>query len=206
MMAATCWAAAPKAGVTIDKQDVVVETRHFDPANKPKEMPPIKPPEVAVADSQVQCEVGAGYNVTVQSQSADQTVVRIRVTSVQVKLGLKIVLWLPNGVDARTKAHEEGHQRISEKFYANAHETARSMAAQYIGQTAVGKGDSVESAGNAAIQPLMQRLSGQYMDAVYKPLSRVQAIYDQITDHGRKKIKEDDAIEQAMARWEKEGK
>ena len=73
-----------------------------------------------------------------------------------------------------------------------------------IGQRRVGKGNACDAAAQAAIKEAGDQLCGDYMAAVQFPATRVQELYDQITDHGRNRIRETSAIQRAVDQQKKE--
>ena len=60
----------------------------------------------------------------------------------------------------------------------------------HIGQRRVGKGSDCDAAAQTAIKEAGDQLCGDYMVAVQYPATRVQELYDEITDHGRNRIRE----------------
>jgi hypothetical protein len=190
--------------VTVNKAAPAVETKVYDPRNPPKEMPKLNPPEVAVADSQLQIASNFTSIVEQQGQRNGSASATVRVRGASLQLTLKIVIWLPPNVDAKTRAHELAHQRISERHYRDAEKVAKRLGEGYLGKTFTAEANTAAAAAEKAQQQAMAALSKENMAAVYTPLSRAQAIFDRITDHGRNGVSEDGAIERAIEEAAKE--
>jgi hypothetical protein len=188
--------------LTVKVQPASVQTRYFDPAAPPKQMPPLKPGEAAVTESDF--SVQAQMQVTILRQRIDAETGRctatIRVDSVTVTTGLAITIWLPRGAADKLRAHEEGHQRISERFYRDAKAIAQRLARPRIGQTLTGQGADVHQAAQAAMSQSMDKLNGDWMKQISLAAQAVQERYDTLTDHGRNDLDEDQAIDKAMAK------
>ena len=64
----------------------------------------------------------------------------------------------------------------------------------------------VDAAAQTAIKQAGDQLCGDYMAAVQFPASRVQELYDEITDHGRNRLREPVAIQRAIDQQKREEK
>jgi len=195
---------AEQAAVVIEREPPTVETRTFDPKNPPATMPALRPGEAAVTESNFACQTLIGATVTDQLPSRDGCTATLRITSVKTSIKLGIVIWLPVRGSKKLTAHEQGHRTIDERFYADAEAVARRLSQELIGQRRVGKGADCDAAAQAAIKEAGNQLCAEYMAAVQHPAARVQEIYDEITDHGRNRIGEAEAIKRAAARQQKE--
>lgn len=184
--------------IVINKTPVEVKIRTFNPQKPPAEMPPLKGDEAAVAVSQFGCEAAISVLIT---QSGDEIAPKreVKIESVKVTLQLWVTIWLPNNAPQKLKAHEQGHRRISEKFYENAEKIAAELARPLVGQALEAAGADLDSAVQQAIEQTVRQFCGEYMNQTHFPAERVQKIYDKITDHGRNSLAEDKAIEQALA-------
>ena len=190
--------------VVIEREPPSVETRTFDPRNPPATMPALRPGEAAVTESNFACQTVIGASVVDQVRSRDGCTATVQITSVKTSIRLGIVIWLPTNGSRKLTAHEQGHRTIDERFYAGAEEIATRLSKELIGQRRVGKGSDCDAAAQAAIKDAGNRLCGDYMAAVQQPAARVQELYDDITDHGRNRIHEAEAIKRAVARQQKE--
>lgn len=194
----------PSEEVVIERSAPEVETRTFDPKNPPPEMPPLRAGEAAVTESNFSCQTVIAATIIDQIPSAAGCTATVRITSVKTTLKLGIVIWLPVKGTKKLTAHEEGHRNIDEKFYEDAEAIARKLSTEMVGRRRVGKGPDCDAAAQAAIKEAGEQLCGDYMSAVQYPATRVQELYDEITDHGRNRIKEAAAIKQAIAQQKKE--
>jgi hypothetical protein len=198
-------AAAPKKDpVSLIKPPPQVQTKTFDPRNPPPDMPPLSPQEAAVTHSEFAASSQVEVLVLADTTTAGRTTSRIKVESLSCALSLNITLWLPEKATRPLIEHEQAHQRISELFYKDADQPVRNLAKQYIGQTLVGQGSSADAARNAAMEKLTTALNSAYMTYAQIPAARVNQIFDDITDHGRKNIAIDKAIEQSLAQYRAE--
>lgn len=194
---------AARNPVRIDKRPLVQETRHFKPADPPPQMPRLTPPETAVAESKFEACVSTN-TVIAQSRTTGQTTrATVRLTSLEVQITLKVILWLPEKAPRKTVVHEEGHARISDHFYQSAHEVAAAAVRPFIGRTFSGEGPDIQTAGHAATQAAARQSSDACLLAIRQPMEQVQQTYDDLTDHGRNSLDEDEAIRRALARHEK---
>jgi hypothetical protein len=188
----------PDNAVKVNKRPATVRQETFNPRNKPANMPKLGATEAADCQSQfgVGCQVGV--EITQDNDAAGQHEVTVKVENIAVSTTLAITVWLPTNATAQLKAHEEGHRKIAESFYKNAEEVARAAAGDYVGKSLAGRGKTTEAAANAAINQAISNINGKYMAATQIPSAKVNDAFDQITNHGRKNIPVDKAIETAM--------
>jgi hypothetical protein len=196
--------ATTESAVVIDRAAPDVNTRYFDPKNPPPDMPALRPGEAAVTESNFSCQTVIAATIIDQLPSSGGCTTTVRITNVKTTIKLGIVIWLPERGSRKLTAHEEGHRAIDERFYADAEGVARKLSEPMIGQRRVGKGNTCDAAAQAAIKEAGDQLCGDYMAAVQFPATRVQELYDQITDHGRNRIRETSAIQRAVDQQKKE--
>jgi hypothetical protein len=196
--------ATNESAVVIERAVPEVKTRMFDPKNPPSDMPALRPGEAAVTESNFSCQTVIAATIVDQLSSSGGCTATVRITNVKTTIKLGIVIWLPDGGSRKLTAHEEGHRAIDERFYAGAEEAARQLSEPMIGQRRVGKGRDCDAAAQAAIKEAGDQLCGDYMAAVQFPATRVQELYDEITDHGRNRIREATAIQRAVDQQKKE--
>lgn len=180
---------AVRAEVKVEKKPPAVEYKAFDPASPPEGMPPLKGGEAAVTVATFPCDVRLGVEMTQRVMPNDKTFVTYRVARVTVSLSLTVVVWLPEGADARVKAHQEGHRRIAEQAYERAEAAARQAAAKIDGHRVGGDAPNLpeaEKKANERVVALNERLTKEYAEAVSTPTARVREIYDELTGHGAK--------------------
>jgi hypothetical protein len=163
-------------------------------------MPQLKPGEAAVTESNFSCRTNTSVVVLRQtSDSAGSYSATVKVEKMTVTLGLEIVIWLPEGGQRKLGEHEQGHQRISEHFYATGKEITTALAQAEIGREYSASASSAEEAVDTAIREAGNAVCEQYMSRVQMRAANVQELYDKLTDHGRNRLDEDTAIERATA-------
>jgi hypothetical protein len=186
------WAPAA-AQVKVTRTPPEVKTHTFQPKKPPAEMPPLSPGEAAVTQSKIACRVKFEIDIT-QVPGEPPTA---KVVGLDATLQLSIAIWLPTRARAKIRAHENGHREISETYYAKAEQAAREIANKFIGR-------QVELPGvdPAQTTPIIQRLADEFYEEHLRrieiPLHKVQENYDRLTDHGRDKMSEEEAIKHAM--------
>ena len=181
------------AQVEVTRKPPSAVTKTFNPDRPPREMPPLRDGEAAVCESKFLCQV----QVEVEVSTAPGERPECRITGIKSELRLDVVIWLPTDGTAKIRHHEDGHRRISEHFYADAEQVAKKIAEEYMGQEL-----EIKSADPADTRPVIQRIANEfcqkYLAAVEMPSEKVQMKYDQLTDHGRNKLGEREAIKRAM--------
>jgi hypothetical protein len=156
-------------------------------------MPPLKPGEAAVCESKFLCQV----QVEVEISSAPGERPECKIAGIKSELRLDVVIWLPSDGTHKIRVHEDGHRQISESFYARAEEVAKKLGQKYIGQAL-----EVKSADQAETRPVIQRVANEfcqeYLGTIEVPSEKAQMKYDELTDHGRNKLTEREAIRRAL--------
>src|SRR4051812_4559037 len=84
-------AAAPADAVTVGKAPANVEVRTFDPAHRPKDMPPLRTDEAAVTESSFACAV----QVEVESKVVGDAPVKTKIVALKVDLRMDVTEWVP---------------------------------------------------------------------------------------------------------------
>ena len=185
---------AAAAEVEVARKAPTTAIKTFNPKRPPKEMPPLRPGEAAVCESKFLCQVQV--EVEISSGAGEPT--QCKVTGVKAELRLDVVIWLPSDATHKIRVHEDGHRQISEHFYARAEEVAKQIGAKYVGKEL-----EVKSAEPAETRPIIQRVANEfcqeYLGTIEVPSEKVQMKYDQLTDHGRNKLSEREAIRRALA-------
>jgi hypothetical protein len=181
------------AQVEVTRKPAVVTTKVFNPKRPPKEMPPLKPGEAAVCESKFLCQV----QVEVEISSTPGERPECKIAGIKSELRLDVVIWLPSDGTHKIRVHEDGHRQISESFYARAEEVAKKLGQKYIGQAL-----EVKSADETETRPVIQRVANEfcqeYLGTIEVPSEKAQMKYDQLTDHGRNKLSEREAIRRAL--------
>jgi hypothetical protein len=176
--------------VTIEKAKVKVEYKTFDPNHLPDPPPPVDNGESAVTvyGFGVETDLQYTYGEAPRGGAGGGGPVKMdfRMERVTLKLSMTITVWLPEGANEQLKAHEEGHRRIAEIFYADADKAARKVASRAAGKSVSGEGKDISTAGRAAVEKVNKSLCDDFLKAVADPCQRSQEAFDRITDHGRK--------------------
>ena len=193
--------AAQPADVTVTRQPPTIVRRTFDPSNPPKDMPPLLDNEAAVTHTVFGIQTELTYEPVQQPRKGDTVVVSIKIDSIAIKTTLQTIIFLPPNAPAALRSHEEGHRRISDSFYTDTATIARGVAQPYVGKTVTAEGKDLAAAKQAAVDRVMGEINNAYMQQTRTPTERVNDLFDQITDHGRKQISVDEAIKQAMEQY-----
>lgn len=196
-------AAVRGPNVSVTKQPATFTTKTFDPANPPAEMPQLQPGEAAQTQYTFGITVGLTYVPSADNDGGNVTA-SIRVNAIQLKTSLSIVEFLPPNAPAQLKAHENGHRRIAETFYKDAEPIAQKIGQKYVGGAYDGHGADFAAAKQDAVNRLSAEITKAYMESTRIPAMRVNDLFDQITDHGRKRIAVDEATRQAMEKYREE--
>jgi len=182
------------AEVKITRTPAAVSRKTFNPDRPPPEMPPLSGDEAAVTQSKFACGVKLDVEIT-QEGNAKPTA---KIAGVDATLKLDVVEWLPTNVSPKIRAHEDGHRQISEHYYAQAEQSARDLAARYVGKTL-----DIASTDEKETQPIIQRAANEfcqeYLGKVEVPSQAAQEKYDQLTEHGRNKLSEKEAVKRSIA-------
>ncbi len=185
-------------GAQVDWTAPIVETRRFDPARQPPEMPKLHYPEAAETVTSFSCQTAVSAALENEKSANGRTDVVVRVKSVDFKSKVSVVMWLPNKVTKKIVAHEDGHRQLSEIFYDAAREPVIAACQNRIGQLYSGSGNTSAAAVRDAIDKAIAEINNIYVNATNKSASPVQQRYDIITRHGTNKVPEDEAIRMAL--------
>jgi hypothetical protein len=180
------------AGPVIDKQPVHFETRTFDPAAPPADMPPLKSAEYAQCDSNFLSNGNVG-GVTRQTDATHGTVT---ITRIKVTLQLNITIWAPAGASQHVIDPEQGHRQISEFYYQTADQVAARIAANYMGKQAEVSGANLDAESTQWMQQMANEITEEYNKELNP--EPTQLLFDTITDHGRNDVVTRDAVVHAL--------
>jgi hypothetical protein len=183
--------------VTVDRKTPTTRTRVFDPKSPPPDLK-LSGKEAAITRSLFQCQVAISYVVTSKSSDGDRSRATIRVDGLKFELSLDNTLFLPKNANRKLIAHEEAHRQVAESAYESAGDTARRLATPLIGRSFSATASTPEAAASKASQAVIQKLSNDYMATAPAIADRVNDIFDDLTDHGRNRLPEADAIRQAF--------
>lgn len=179
-------------GSIINKQAVHFTNRTFDPGAPPTDMPPLRTGEYAECDSNFLSSASVGG----ETRQTDATHGTVTITQVKVTLQLNITIWAPGGATQHVMEHEEGHRQISEFYYQTADQTARRIAANYMGKQVEFTGANSDAESTRILEQLAHEITEEYnMELNPEP---TQLLYDTITDHGRNEVVVRDAVAHAL--------
>ena len=183
---------AEKAPVQIIKEPAVVASRTFDPAAPPADMPPLRPYEIAVCDS----DFVSNASVEGESRQEDAAHATITITHVNVTLQLHVTIWVPREAPQHVVEHEDGHRQISEYYYQSADKIADQIAERYIGRQIEISGSDLNGASSDTLQQLAAEITAEYNKELNP--GPTQELYDTITDHSRNETVAKDAAVAAI--------
>lgn len=183
--------------VEVTKEASTVEKKVFD-----KKFPPA---EVGKEDSTTVydyvCEPELEYDIQDQNQIARnrwQAIVtpkRARVT-----LKLPITVWLSQTIPNRRADFEDGHVKVCQRVFVDAHEAASAACHRVIGRSFFGEGTDLETAKKNAIEIARQEIRAQYLSAVDTKAKDVLVIYDFYAPKWRKSA--DILVDKALQEYE----
>lgn len=195
---AVALAAAAEQPVTIDRKSPTTHTRTFDPKSPPPDVH-LTGHEAAYTRSTFLCSAAVAYRVISKNADGPRSTATIRIDTIKVELTLDDTLFLPKNATKKLTAHEQGHRQIAEMIYdAGAEPAARKLAEPLVGRTFTATGSDPDAAASAASKSAIQKLCDDYMLTVPSRSSTVNDVFDKLTDHGRNKLAEADAIRQSF--------
>jgi hypothetical protein len=200
------WADEPKKVIVIDKKPVEVERKTFDPKSPPPDMPRLEPHEAAITRYQFSWASNVAYSIN-KTGDGGSTTCTATVETLNITLGLHVVIWLPDNATPKLRSHEEGHREIAEMYYEAAEEIAEQVAAPITAKPYPATGSDCEAKIKSVMDAAINKAGEKWIEAVTGPAGRVEDIFDELTDHGRKlMLTEKDAIAQSVAQYEKDRK
>jgi hypothetical protein len=179
--------ASAEDAIKVVKNKPVVQYKRFDPANLPDPPPPLGPGEAAVTEYSFGINSNGRFSYPGPDKPAGgSNKYEVKIEQISLTLDLKVTIWLPKNCPKPLEAHEDGHLKIAEAFYADAEKTARLLALKAIGTKATGEGKDIQTAGGNAMEKVNQKLLDDYLDKVQKPAETAQVAFDRLTAHGTK--------------------
>jgi hypothetical protein len=195
-------AATASARVTVKREPVDVQYKTFDPANPPAEMPRLNPREVAVTISTFRIQAAVDYELADRKPNPGGWTSTVDVHGLTITLQLHVVIYTPQGVSDKLKAHEEGHRKIAEQIYQErAIPAARAAGALLDGKHLSGDGPDWKTAAANAVNPLVAEMGRIYLQRTTDVSDEVNNDYDDLTAHGVNDKPEAEAIKQAFDRY-----
>lgn len=191
------------AATKVTRKPPKVEYKHFDPANKPADMPKMNPGEIAFCKGDYDIQVQLVYAPSVRKVGG-KYVAKLVVDDVIAEIALTNQIWLPHGASDKLKAHEEGHRQIAEMiFNTTAEKAVRAAADKLDGRKFEGQGATAKEARDAADAAMKEAhlaMVQSYHDMTSRAGQKTQELYDRITAHGvQMDVTEAEAIARAFA-------
>jgi hypothetical protein len=125
-----------------------------------------------------------------------------RLAEVKLALSLPIKITLPEGAIAPLKAHEEGHRKISEHFYAKCPEVAQRLSETLRDRDFNSSESELIKAEELLTAQATAMIQLSYYKQAMEPCRWAQKYYDDITEHGSNGMNSDDGVAKAIARYE----
>ncbi len=145
------------------------------------------------------------YDTFPEQISDGRSSMRIRIRTVELKLTMNTTIWLKENASEQLVAHELGHRSIGEYSYNRADSIAKALGEKLIGKSFEAVGATSDEAEAAARRKAGEEWLAGYLHLVNDTAKRVQELYDQVTDHGRRReIAVSDGIQQAIERYREE--
>ena len=195
--------------VKIEKGEVKVEYKTFDPRNLPNPPPPLTGDEAAVCvySFGVESNVKYSFRAPANRQGTAAVATNVELGGVDVRLSLSVVIWLPTNATPQLKAHEEGHRTIAEHYYKDAEQIARRHARPLVGRKIPIRASDLDAAAQAEMEKVNRQLCDKVIAELEGPCTKAQDVYDDITDHGRKaKPTSEEALKTSIDRASGKGK
>jgi hypothetical protein len=122
--------------------------------------------------------------------------------TMNVSLGLDIVIILPKNETGKLKDHEEGHRKIAEFFYALGPQTARVAGKTLTEDELLAYERDPESiTPDVIIKTRLTNFAREYQKRIREVCSQANDYYDMLTDHGRNNMDTDQAVQSAILRY-----
>lgn len=197
LLVAAAASSAP-ADIVVQKKPPNIERKTFDPKKRPPEMPELKHGEEALCTYNFTCETKLMLRPSKRDLGNGNCRASLTITKTTMIIGVDIVIWNPTNATDKLKAHEEGHREIAERIYAAADQHARKAADIVDGRRFEGEGENCEAQANQKLNDAVQQVGAAYLKLTADPCTRLQEIFDDLTDHGRKPMPEQEAIKRAL--------
>ncbi|MGF1634488.1 MAG: hypothetical protein ACFCVE_11610 [Phycisphaerae bacterium] len=194
--------AAGSVQVVLD-EPVLSEVR-FDPANPPPQMPAMKPDEKGFNWADFHVNVRLRFQIPREFERNGTWTSRLKVTDVTVNASLKDTIYLPHKAPAKLVAHEEGHRRLNLLVWKDAEAAGRAAGRKVINRTFTGTGPTREAARKQASEEASGLVTQTFLETTQGRASKLHEAYDDLTDHGRKPIGEDEAIKRVLDEQKKD--
>jgi hypothetical protein len=191
---------AAEPSIVIETPPATIVYKTYDPDHPTDDMPGLTPPDVGLCVSEFGCEM------KMTTTTVDGRPTETKIEGVRMVTRLKITIWTRVLAPEREVRHEEGHRAISEAYYRRADAVARTLAEEVVGRrlfrvlrkrdrAAARRADTVA----AACDALEGQLLEEYLAQTHWRCAFAQECLDEITDHGRNDVPEEQAVARAIA-------
>ncbi len=161
--------------IEVTKSASTVEKKVFDKKFPPKEA--LKEESTTVYE--YKCDGDVDYEVVDENKvSRNKSQVQIKITRARATLKLPITVWLSQTIPNRRADFEDGHVKVLQRIFVDAHEAANAACRRVIGRTFFGEGDDLEVAKKNAVEIAKQEIKSEYLQAVDTKAKDVLVIYD----------------------------
>lgn len=188
------------SSVSVELERPKFDVRVFDPAHKPDPCPPIPPGLHAVTPYNFSCYQESWLvNVGEYTDAGGSIHVQQKPESLRIKVGLTATTWLPNDAQNKLKEHEAGHIDIYRTVYEQrAEEAAKTAGDAVLGQVIEGSGPDIATARRDVQHKVTLGICSRFHQLTRDVASKVDTIYDAMTDHGRNNVSTASAVKQAL--------
>jgi hypothetical protein len=122
----------------------------------------------------------------------------LKVTAIDMKIGLTIQTTLPEQAAAAAVDHEQAHGQICRRIYRNADRVAHEICRSVIGTTFTAYGGTAKQARDGAVDQAAHSVCDRYIEAENGLTQKVSALFDAYTNHGLNGADNSRSIEQAF--------
>ena len=165
-------------------------------------MPHLGPGEDAVTVSSFRIQASLDSEVVNHVRSDAGQTATVDVYGLTITLQLHVIVYTPEGVGDKLKAHEDGHRKIAEQIYQErAIPAAKAAGALLDGKRLTGDGPDWRKAGTNAVTPALQQMAQEYLAHTANISDEVNNTYDALTAHGSNDKPEAQAIKEAFQRY-----
>lgn len=187
--------ATKEPAITVRAEPPLIEHHTFPPHRPPPHLTFLPAIEMGFCETEFGFYVQFGVEYPRWSHGTSV----VTVTSIRMTTDLKLRLWSWEGFEASVLPHEETHRAISERYYRDAEATARRVAQAYLGRKIAVSGRITQPALEAALEPLQHDVYVAYRHETHDRCQFAQARFDEITDHGRAPVTNEEAMARAIA-------
>ena len=125
------------------------------------------------------CDSDLDYKIEEETKGSNGVYhIRLKVTRAKANLTLPITIWLSQIVPDKRSQIEDGHAKICERVYVDAHIPAKEACTRALERTYYGQSTDRQRAIDEALNQAREEIKQQYIDAVESRVKDVYVIYD----------------------------